>query len=222
MRLASFQSAVLVVVSLVSSLVVSAQTSVLTSAQVTEFEAFVRQQMAADKVPGISVGFIKDGVMWTKGYGFADLENRSPAKSESIYRMASVNKPMTAVAVLQLAEKGKIDLDAEVQTYVPYFPKKKFPVTVRQLLGHIGGISIIRITTRKDISRTARIREKQLLFLRISTLLTNPGRVIRIAATGTICSVPSSKGLRNAIRQIHDGECMEAARNGDDGDGQSI
>lgn len=97
--------------------------------------------MAADKVPGISVGFIKDGVMWTKGYGFADLENRSPAKSESIYRMASVNKPMTAVAVLQLAEKGKIDLDAEVQTYVPYFPKKKFPVTVRQLLGHIGGIS---------------------------------------------------------------------------------
>ncbi len=141
MRYRSLRIAFPVVLSLFLSCIVSAQTSVLTAAQLAEFDAFVQQQMAADKVPGISVGFIKDGAMWTKGYGFADIENRSPAKSESMYRMASVNKPMTALAVLQLAEKGKIDLDAEVQTYVPYFPKKKFPVTVRQLLGHIGGIS---------------------------------------------------------------------------------
>ncbi len=144
MRLASFQSALLVVLSFTLSFVVAAQTSVLTPAQIAEFDAFVKQQMTADSVPGISVGFIKDGVMWTKGYGFADIENRSPAVPESMYRMASVNKPMTAAAVLQLVEKGKIDLDAEVQTYVPYFPKKKFPVTVRQLLGHIGGISHYR------------------------------------------------------------------------------
>ena len=141
MRLASYPSVVLFLLFFVFSSVGSAQTSALTPAQIDEFDAFVKQQMAADSVPGISVGFIKDGVMWTKGYGFADMENRSPAKPESMYRMASVNKPMTAVAVLQLVEKGKIDLDAEVQTYVPYFPKKKFPVTVRQLLGHIGGIS---------------------------------------------------------------------------------
>src|SRR5262245_5619827 len=47
---------------------------------------------------------------------------------------------MTAVAVIQLADAGKIDLDAEIQTYVPYFPRKGHPVTVRQLLGHLGGI----------------------------------------------------------------------------------
>ena len=58
--------------------------------------------------------------------------------------MASVAKPMTAVGILTLVEQGKIDLDAEVQTYVPYFPKKKHPVTIRQLLGHLGGISHYR------------------------------------------------------------------------------
>ena len=120
---------------------VSAQTSNKYQAQLIEFEEFVKTQMATDKIPGLSVGFIKDDFVWTKGFGFADLENKTPAKADSMYRMASVNKPMTAAAILQLAEKGKINLDAEVQTYVPYFPKKQFPVTVRQLLGHLGGIS---------------------------------------------------------------------------------
>jgi CubicO group peptidase (beta-lactamase class C family)/tetratricopeptide (TPR) repeat protein len=105
------------------------------------FEEFVKTQMAIDGVPGLSIGFIKDDFMWVKGFGYADLENKSPAKPESAYRLASVTKPMTALAVMQLAEQGKINLDAEVQTYVPYFPKKQWPVTVRQVLGHVGGIS---------------------------------------------------------------------------------
>jgi CubicO group peptidase (beta-lactamase class C family) len=104
------------------------------------FENFVRQQMEKNKVPGLTVGFIKDDYIWVKGFGFADLENKIPAKAESAYRFASVQKSMTAVAILQLAEQGKINLDAEVQTYVPYFPKKKYPITVRQLLYHLGGI----------------------------------------------------------------------------------
>jgi CubicO group peptidase (beta-lactamase class C family) len=104
------------------------------------FEDFVRQQMEKNKVPGLTVGFIKDDYIWVKGFGFADLENKIPAKAESAYRFASVQKSMTAAAILQLAEQGKINLDAEVQTYVPYFPKKKYPITVRQLLYHLGGI----------------------------------------------------------------------------------
>lgn len=110
-------------------------------AQLAAFEEFVKTQMAADNVPGLSIAFQKDGYVWAKGFGYADIENKTPAKAESMYRLASVTKPMTATAILQLVEKGKIDLDAEVQTYVPYFPKKKLPVTVRQLLGHLGGIS---------------------------------------------------------------------------------
>ncbi len=108
---------------------------------IQEFEKFVKDQMALDKAPGLSVGFLKDDFTWARGFGYSDLENMVPASPESSYRLASVTKTITAIAVMQLVVEGKIDLDAEVQTYVPYFPKKKWPVTVRLLLGHLGGIS---------------------------------------------------------------------------------
>ena len=104
------------------------------------FEEFVRQQMEKNNVPGLTIGFVKDDYMWVRGFGYADLENKIPAKADSAYRLASVQKSMTAAAVLQLAEHGRINLDAEIQTYVPYFPRKKYPITIRQLLGHLGGI----------------------------------------------------------------------------------
>lgn len=111
------------------------------AAQIKTFEEFARMQMALDKTPGLTIGFWNDGFVWVKGYGYSDLENRVPASPLTAYRLASVAKSMTAVAIMQLVEKGKIDLDAEVQTYVPYFPKKQWPITTRQLLGHLGGIS---------------------------------------------------------------------------------
>jgi len=84
--------------------------------ELKEFEDYVARQMEIDKTPRLSIGFMKDDFVWAKGYGYADLENKVPAKAESAYRLASVTKPMTAVAVMQLVEKKKIDLDAEVQT----------------------------------------------------------------------------------------------------------
>lgn len=113
----------------------------LAQAQLASFEAFVHEQMNRDRTPGLTIGYIHKGDMWVKGFGFSDLENQVPAKEISAYRLASVTKTMTAVAVLKLVEAGKINLDAEVQTYVPSFPRKPWPVTVRQLLGHLGGIS---------------------------------------------------------------------------------
>jgi CubicO group peptidase (beta-lactamase class C family) len=97
--------------------------------------------MARQQIPGLSVAVAVDGsVRWSAGYGVADLENHVPARAETVYRWASVSKPVTAVAALQLAESGKLDLDAAIQTYVPSFPVKPWPVTARQLLGHLGGI----------------------------------------------------------------------------------
>jgi CubicO group peptidase (beta-lactamase class C family) len=109
--------------------------------QIRVFSEFAKKQMEFDQIPGMSVGFVKDGFVWTGAFGYADLENRTPARPDSSYRLGSISKPMTAVAVLLLMEKGKINLDAEVQTYVPYFPKKPWPITIRELLGHLGGIS---------------------------------------------------------------------------------
>jgi len=113
-------------------------------ARLKAFEKFVEKQMSVDRIPGLSIGFIKDDFIWAKGFGYADLEHMTPAKDNSSYRLASNTKSMVAVAILQLAEEGKVDLDAEVRNYVSYFPWKRWPVTVRQLLGHLGGISHYR------------------------------------------------------------------------------
>ncbi|MFO7867424.1 MAG: serine hydrolase [Candidatus Aminicenantes bacterium] len=102
---------------------------------------YVKEQMKVDKIGGMTIGFMQDDFIWVEGFGFSDLENNTPASPDSSYRLASITKPMTAAAVLKLAEQGKIDLDVEVQRYVPYFPRKKWPVTVRRLLGHLAGIS---------------------------------------------------------------------------------
>jgi len=126
---------------MVSAVPFQADARSLSSDILQSFERFVAERMAYDRIPGLSVGLIKGDFTWTRGFGWADLENQAPAKPESSYRLASVTKTITAVAVLKLVEEGKIDLDAEIQTYVPYFPRKKWPVTVRQLLGHLGGIS---------------------------------------------------------------------------------
>ncbi len=108
---------------------------------IQKFEQYVDKKMKIDKIPGLSIGFMKDDFTWARGFGYSDLENMVKAKPQSSYRMASVSKTFTALAVLKLVEEGKIDLDKEVQSYVPYFPQKKWPITVRQLLGHLSGIS---------------------------------------------------------------------------------
>jgi len=144
-------------------------------AQLDGFEEFVKTRMAADNVPGLSIAFQKDDLVWAKGFGYADVENRSPAKAESMYRLASVTKPMTATAILQLAEKGKIDLDAEVQTYVPYFPKKNFPVTVRQLLGHLGGISHYKDYEKEGHFKTHKTTREAIAVFENFDLIAEPG-----------------------------------------------
>ena len=103
------------------------------------FEEFVGAGMKRDRIPGMTVGFFKDDYTWVKGFGYADLENRTPAIAESAYRLASITKSMTGEAIVQLAEKGKLDLDAEIQKYVPDYPKQQWPVTVRNLLTHTAG-----------------------------------------------------------------------------------
>jgi CubicO group peptidase (beta-lactamase class C family) len=130
------------------------------------FEDHVRAWMKKEEIPGFTIGFVKDGRMWVRGFGFADLENRVPATAESAYRYASVQKSMTAAAILQLVEKGKISLDAEIQAYVPYYPRKPWPVTIRQLLGHLGGVPHYvnreieqHFTTHKDTRQAIKVFE---------------------------------------------------------------
>lgn len=103
--------------------------------------ARVREWVVKDNLPGASVAVGIDGqVVWAEGFGWADLEQRVPVTSLTRFRIGSVSKPLTSVAVGLLYERGKIDLDAPVQKYVPSFPKKRWPISTRQLMGHVAGI----------------------------------------------------------------------------------
>jgi len=103
-------------------------------------EALMRAELAKGPHAGMSVGVVHGGMRWVRGYGLRDLGHRLPATPRTTYRMASITKSFTAVAVLRLVQEGKLDLDADIRTLVPSFPEKPWPVTVRQLLGHLGGV----------------------------------------------------------------------------------
>ena len=113
----------------------------LPPAVVRQIDILVEQTRAAEQLPGVSVAVAVNGqVVLKKAYGWADLENSVPATPDSLFRTASVAKPMTAVGALELAEQGKLDLDAPIQKYCPAFPQKPWPITTRELLGHLSGI----------------------------------------------------------------------------------
>ena len=133
--------AVVLLVFCLGSAPLHAQTKSLSADKRTQVEKAASSFLAANSTPGISVAVVQDGeLIWSAGFGMADLENFVPATSSTLFRLGSISKPITATAILQLSERGKLDLDAEVQKYCPAFPKKEWPITTRELLGHLGGI----------------------------------------------------------------------------------
>jgi serine beta-lactamase-like protein LACTB len=99
------------------------------------------KEWIARGTPGLSLAVAVDGkIVYSEGFGFADLEERAPVWPTTKFRIGSVSKPLTAIALAQLVEAGKLDLDAPVQKYVPSFPDKGVLITTRMLAGHLGGI----------------------------------------------------------------------------------
>lgn len=92
-------------------------------------------------LPSISLAVGVDGeVVWAKAIGMADLDEGIAATLETPYRIGSVSKAVTSVGLARLVQDGRIDPDAAVRTYVPAFPEKRWPVPVRLLAGHMGGV----------------------------------------------------------------------------------
>jgi CubicO group peptidase (beta-lactamase class C family) len=91
--------------------------------------------------PGVALGVIKNGeLIYSKGYGVADLEHDVPITPSSVFYMASVSKQFITMGILLLEEQGKIDLDAEIQTYLPDFPRYDSPLTIRHFIHHTSGV----------------------------------------------------------------------------------
>lgn len=90
----------------------------------------------------MSVTILQNGrTLLQKGYGYSNLEKRTKVAPEnSIFRVASISKCITGLALGKMVEDGLLDVDASFYDYVPYYPKKKHDFTLRQLAGHTAGI----------------------------------------------------------------------------------
>jgi len=115
-------------------------------AAVAVFDAWVEHRVAHEELPGVSVGLVYDqDLFWAKGYGYADLEKKTPATPSTAYRIASLTKLFTATAVLHLRDAGKLRLDDPVRDHLDWFEiEDEHPespvVTIRHLLTHTSGL----------------------------------------------------------------------------------
>lgn len=128
------------------SAVVSAQPAAMARA-VSDREPAVLSRLADDwrvgvNVPGLSAALVQgDQVVWAQGFGTADVEQGVMVRPESVFRIASISKPVTAVAVMQLVERGLVSLEDPIQKYVPAYPRKpQGEIRIRHLLTHTSGI----------------------------------------------------------------------------------
>jgi len=100
-----------------------------------------RSAVVEQNVPGLSVAVGVAGEMvWAEGFGWANLERRTPVDPATRFRIGHVSKALTSAGVGLLREQGRLHLDDEIQAYVPTFPKKAWPITLRQLMGHTAGV----------------------------------------------------------------------------------
>ena len=150
-----------------------------------QIDAILEQDYGRAEAPGASVLVALDGkVLYRKGFGLANLEERTPVTTATNFRLASVTKQFTATAVLLLAERGKLSLDDPLTRFFPGFAKAAHEVKVRHLLGHTSGL-----LDYEDLippGTTVPLRDKDVLDLvgKEDRLYFAPGSQFRYSNTG--------------------------------------
>lgn len=106
--------------------------------------AFIEREVREKQLPALSIALVDDQhIVWARGFGFADPQAKIPATADTVYRVGSVSKLFTDLAIMQLVERGLLDLDAPITKYLPDFkPDNPFdkPITLRQMMAHRSGL----------------------------------------------------------------------------------
>lgn len=141
----------------------------------TAVQAALGEYIAAHSVVGASVAVLeKDGTLFVSGAGFQDREGKIPATGDTIYRLGSISKPVTAIAAMQMVEAGKLSLFADVRQIVPDWPDKGAFITLRHLLTHTSGIRHY-IPLKRDVFYERFSVARSLDVFRSDDLLFKPG-----------------------------------------------
>jgi CubicO group peptidase (beta-lactamase class C family) len=117
-----------------------------TAARATDFEGFITALMAEESVPGLAIAVIRHRqIVRLEGHGFADVASRRPMTADTPMNVASISKPILGITLLQLWDKGLLNLDEDIGTYLPlHISNPHFqtaPITLRQLATHTSSIA---------------------------------------------------------------------------------
>lgn len=113
----------------------------LWAANVDEARKIARAGLVEQNLPALSVAVGAGGeLVWAEAFGWADIENQVPATPDTRFRIGTASMVLTSAGVGLMLEKGQLKLDEKIQAYVPEFGEKQWPVTLRQLLGHVAGV----------------------------------------------------------------------------------
>jgi CubicO group peptidase (beta-lactamase class C family) len=160
-----------------------------------ELEAYLEQVVAVGRPPGLSVAVVKDGeIVYANGFGIADSPRNIVASKDTIYHWWSMTKIPTAVAIMQLHERGQLDVNDPVKNYLPYFivyldGKEYENITIRQLLNHSSGLpdavpelfTWVHLEGESSINQTKLVVEK---FPKYNELVYTPGEKTRYSNFG--------------------------------------
>src|SRR5437762_8667031 len=109
--------------------------------QTDSIDVFIQGQMQQRKIPGLQLAIVRHGkIIKTGNYGLANIQDSIPVSNKTVFTINSITKAFTGVAILQLAEAGKLTLDSPISDYLTDLPATWKFVTVQQLLSHISGI----------------------------------------------------------------------------------
>jgi CubicO group peptidase (beta-lactamase class C family) len=169
----------------------------------------VRAGLTEQNLPGISVAVAVGGdIVWAEGFGWADLENRVPVAPETRFRIGTASTALTSAAVGLLLERDRLKLDEKIQTYVPEFPEKQWPVTLRQLMGHLAGVRndggdegpLYSVRCERPVEALQHFAERSLLFEpRTQYRYSSYGWILVSAAVEAVADEPFLTFMRKQI-----------------------
>lgn len=154
-----------------------------------DVDAYIQAQMQQLHIPGVSLAVVRDGrIARLQSYGLANMELNAPVTNDTVFEIGSITKQFTAVAIMMLAEEGKVRLDDKISQYLPGVPETWGGVTVRHLLTHSSGIpnylavpGLFEATARSGQSHDD---IAQLFFTRLRQLEFQPGETWAYSNTG--------------------------------------
>ncbi|MGH9956566.1 MAG: serine hydrolase domain-containing protein, partial [Pyrinomonadaceae bacterium] len=154
---------------------------------VKRIEALLANEFHPSRPGGVVLVARNDKLLFRRAYGLADLELRTPMRSDAVLRIGSITKQFTAVAILKLVEEGKITLADDARTYAPWLPNFTPGVTIEQVLTHTGGLpNLVDLKEFENLARRDYEVEELIALTKDEKQHFQPGEGFKYSDTGYI------------------------------------